>query len=95
MRSSVYENDQEIIRSGAGRPFGLALDLVARNIYWINRQALTIEVSKLNGANWKVLVSNLYQSAYDIALDTRRGYGIPTKKQMNKRNMKGKLLNRK
>ena len=76
MRSTVYGNDQESIRPGAGRPFGLALDLVARNIYWINRQALTIEVSKLNGANWKVLVSNLYSSAYDIALDTRRGYEV-------------------
>lgn len=73
MRSSVYDENKEIIRSGAGRPFGLALDLVAGNVYWINRQNLTIEVSKLNGANWKVLIRNLSSEAYDITLDTTRG----------------------
>lgn len=73
MRSSLYDENKEIIRSGAGRPYGLALDLVAGNVYWINRQNLTIEVSKLNGANWKVLITNLTSVPYDITLDTTRG----------------------
>lgn len=73
VRSSIDGKNQEIIRSGLAQPYGIALDLVAGNVYWISRGDFTIEVSKLNGDYWKVLVSNLRSSPYDIALDTARG----------------------
>ena len=73
MRSSIDGSNQETIRSGVDKPWGIALDLVGGNVYWINRGNMTIEVSKLNGDYWKVLVYNLSSAPYDIALDTIRG----------------------
>ena len=72
-RSSVYGVNQTVIRSGVSSPSGLALDVVAGNVYWINAGTLTIEVSNLNGKYAKVLVQNLGQYPSDIALDTKRG----------------------
>ena len=72
-RSSVYGVNQTVIRSGVTSPSGLALDVVAGNVYWINSGTLTIEVSNLNGKYSKVLVQNLGQYPSDIALDTKRG----------------------
>ena len=72
-RSSVDGRNQEIVRSSIAGPRGIALDLVGGNVYWISRANLTIEVSKLNGDYWKVLVSNLSSLPEDIALDTTRG----------------------
>ena len=72
-RSSIYGKNQTVIRSGVSSPSGLALDLVAGNVYWINAGTLTIEVSNLNGKYSKVLVHNLVHYPSDIALDTKRG----------------------
>ena len=73
-RSSVYGVNQTVIRSGISSPSGLALDLVAGNVYWINTGTLTtIEVSNLNGKYSKVLVKDAGQLVSDIALDTTRG----------------------
>lgn len=73
MRSFTDGKDQKTIRSGAARPYGMALDLAARNVYWINRDDLTIEVSNLNGKNSKVLVFNLLSQPYDLIVDTTKG----------------------
>ena len=73
-RSSIDGKNREDIQSNV-RPEGIALDLVGGNVYWISSGGATIEVSKLNGDYWKVLVSNL-PWAYDIVLDTTRGYVI-------------------
>ena len=72
-RSSVYGGNQTVIRSGVSSPSGLALDVVAGNVYWINAGTLTIEVSNLNGKYSKVLVKDVGQLVSDIALDTTRG----------------------
>jgi len=73
-RSSIGGKDQEVVHSPVFRPRGIALDLVGGNMYWISNGGRSIEVSKLNGSYWKVLVSNLYDDATDITLDTTRGY---------------------
>ena len=70
-RSSIDGKNREDIQSNV-RPKGIALDLVGGNVHWISSDGATIEVSKLNGDYWKVLVSNLW--AYNIVLDTTRGY---------------------
>ena len=72
-RSTIDGKNQEIIRSGVTKPMGMDLDLVAGNVYWINSGDRTIEVSKLNGDYWKVLVSDLASSPVDITLDTTKG----------------------
>ena len=72
-RSTIDGKNQEIIRSGVSEPMGIDLDLVAKNVYWINGGDRTIEVSKLNGDFWKVLVSDLASSPVDITLDTTKG----------------------
>ena len=71
-RSTIDGMNQEIIRSNVTAPQGIDLDLVAGNIYWINSGDRTIEVSKLNGDYWKILVYNLSSAPVDIALDTTR-----------------------
>lgn len=73
-RSSVYGENQTVIRSDLSRPEALALDLVAGNVYWINVGDMTIQVSDLNGKYSKVLVKRLLQDPSDLALDTMRGY---------------------
>jgi len=72
-RSTIDGKNQEIIRSNVTEPMGLDLDLVAGNVYWINSGDRTIEVSKLNGDYWKVVVSDLASSPVDITLDTTKG----------------------
>ena len=71
-RSTIDGKNQEIIRFGVTKPMGIDLDLVAGNVYWINSGDRTIEVSKLNGDYWKVLVSDLAPSPVDITLDTTK-----------------------
>ena len=72
-RATIDGKNQEIIRSGVTKPMGIDLDLVAGNVYWINSGDRTIEVSKLNGDYWKVLLSDLASSPVDITLDTTKG----------------------
>lgn len=73
-RSSFDDKSQEIIHSSVSAPMGIALDLVGKNVYWISSgTGNAIEVSKLNGEQRKVLVSNLPSAVFDITLDTTRG----------------------
>ena len=72
-RAHLYEKDQEIIHSGVNQAYGLALDLVAGNVYWVNGGNLSIFVSKLDGRYPKVLISNLSSPPNDIVVDTTRG----------------------
>jgi len=55
-------------------PDGLAVDWVARNLYWCDKGLNTIEVSKLDGRFRKVLINEGLQEPRAIALDPRYGY---------------------
>lgn len=72
-RSTFDGETYEVIRENVSSPMGIEVDLVGGNVFWINSDKRTIEVSKLNGDHWKVLVYNLHPSPVDIALDTTRG----------------------
>lgn len=72
-RSTFDGETYEVIRENVSSPMGIDVDLVGGNVFWINSDKRTIEVSKLNGDHWKVLVYNLHHSPVDIALDTTRG----------------------
>lgn len=71
-RSKFNGEMYEVIRNN-GSPTAIGLDLVGRNVFWINSDEGTIEVSNLNGDNWKVLISDPKPSPQDIVLDTTRG----------------------
>lgn len=55
-------------------PDGIAVDWVAKNLYWCDKGKDTIEVAKLNGQFRKVLISKSLQEPRAISLDPIRGY---------------------
>lgn len=54
-------------------PDGIAVDWVAKNLYWCDKGKDTIEVSKLNGQFRKVLINKSLQEPRAISLDPIRG----------------------
>ncbi|XP_027843018.2 low-density lipoprotein receptor-related protein 1 [Aphis gossypii] len=55
-------------------PDGIAVDWVAKNLYWCDKGKDTIEVSKLNGQFRKVLISKSLAEPRALSLDPIRGY---------------------
>lgn len=57
-------------------PDGLAVDWIAKNLYWCDKGHDTIEVSRLDGKFKKVLINDkeLLQEPRSIVLDPTRGY---------------------
>ncbi|XP_050433383.1 low-density lipoprotein receptor-related protein 1 isoform X2 [Adelges cooleyi] len=55
-------------------PDGIAVDWIAKNLYWCDKGKDTIEVSKLNGHFRKVLINKGLQEPRAISLDPIRGY---------------------
>ena len=47
--------DMSLLISGLGSPEGVAVDWISQNIYWTDSGRNTIEVSKADGTNRKVL----------------------------------------
>ena len=64
---------QVVISSQIKHPDGLAVDWVARNLYWTDTGTDRIEVSRLNGSSRKVLFSENLDEPSAIALDPARG----------------------
>lgn len=64
---------QVIVGSNVRYCHGLAVDALARNIYWTNTDTDRIEVSRLDGSSRKVLVNEYLDEPRAIALDYTRG----------------------
>ena len=64
---------QVVISSQIKHPDGLAVDWVARNLYWTDAGTDQIEVSRLNGLSREVLISENLDEPRAIALDPARG----------------------
>ena len=64
---------QVVISSQIKHPVGLAVDWVARNLYWTDTGTDRIEVSRLNGSSRKLLISENLDEPRAIALDPARG----------------------
>ena len=62
-----------VIASQIKRPDGIAVDWVARNLYWTDTGTDRIEVSRLNGTARKVLISENLDEPRAIALDPSHG----------------------
>ena len=56
------------------QPDGIAVDWVARNIYWTDTGTDRIEVARLNGTSRKVLVSERLYEPRAIVLDPMAGW---------------------
>ena len=66
--------DQEIvINAEVDHPDGVAVDWVARNLYWTDTGTDRIEVSRLNGTSRRVLISEDLDEPRAIALDPVKG----------------------
>lgn len=64
---------QVIVRSEVKHPDGVAVDWVARNLYWTDTGTDRIEVSRLNGSSRKVLINDYLDEPRAIALDPTHG----------------------
>lgn len=60
-----------VIGSGLDLVEGLAVDWVARNLYWVDSRLKTIEVSTINGTNHIILLSQNISQPRGICLDPR------------------------
>ena len=63
-----------VITADIGQPDGLAIDWVARNVFWTDNGSGQIEVAKLDGSSRRVLVSKGLHKPRDISLDLVNGW---------------------
>lgn len=59
----------EIINTGLVSPESIAIDWIARNIYWVDSGTRRIEVATLNGTSRKVLFSTNVVLPTSVAVD--------------------------
>lgn len=62
-----------VVWSEVKHPDGIAVDWVARNLYWTDTGTDRIEVSRLNGSSRKVLISENLDEPRAITLDPTHG----------------------
>lgn len=65
---------ETVIGHGLKTTDGLAVDWVARNLYWTDTGRNTIEASRLDGSCRKVLINNSLDEPRAIAVFPRKGY---------------------
>ena len=58
---------------GLHSPDGIAVDWIARNLYWIDAGTDRIEVSRLDGSSLRVLIAEGLQEPRAIVLDPLNG----------------------
>lgn len=66
-------NMETVIGRGLKTTDGLAVDWVARNLYWTDTGRNTIEASRLDGSCRKVLINNSLDEPRAIAVFPRKG----------------------
>ena len=62
------------IASGLIASRGIAVDWIAKNIYWIDAGAATITVSTIDGSVQRTLVSGDLDQPHDIIVDPKNGF---------------------
>lgn len=62
----VISNEFEVVD-------GIAIDWIARNVYWTDTGMDRIEVARLNGSSRMVIISNGLAEPRDIIVDPIRG----------------------
>lgn len=74
--------EEVIIRTGVDHPDGIAVDWIARNLYWTDTGTDRIEVARLNGTSRRVLISDDLDEPRAIALDPVAGF-VPENFKLN------------
>uniref|UniRef100_T1IUN7 EGF-like domain-containing protein n=1 Tax=Strigamia maritima TaxID=126957 RepID=T1IUN7_STRMM len=69
LRIKRGEEAETIIDSGLDLVEGLAIDWVARNLYWVDSKLTTLEVATLDGAHRVVLISGNISQPRGISVD--------------------------
>ena len=64
---------QVVVANEIKHPGGVAVDWVARNLYWTDTGTDRIEVSRLNGLSRKILISDHLDEPRAITLDPTHG----------------------
>ena len=64
---------ETVIPKGYTKPDHLAIDWVARNLYWTCPEYKKIYVSRLNGSSSKVIISEDLEEPRDIVVDPGDG----------------------
>lgn len=65
--------EEVVILTGVYHPDGIAVDWIARNLYWTDTGTDRIEVARLNGTSRRVLISDDLDEPRAIALDPAAG----------------------
>ena len=63
----------ETVASRLGTPDGIAVDWMARNLYWTDTRYNKIEVARLDGSTRKAIIENNLDEPRAIALYPRLG----------------------
>lgn len=74
VQSSKSSSSNEILVSDLGSPEGVAVDWIARNLYWTDSGYDKIQVSKLDGSHIKTLFSKNLTNPRSIVVDPIRGW---------------------
>ena len=69
----VLPGEETIVSTEVDNPDGIAVDWVARNVYWTDTGTDRIEVARLNGTSRKVLISENLDEPRAIVLDPMGG----------------------
>ena len=64
---------EEIVQFGLENPEGMAVDWVARNVYWADMGTNRIEMARLDGSSRKVLIWKNLQNPRNVAVDPPKG----------------------
>lgn len=64
---------ERVVDLGLETPEGLALDWIARNLYWSDSGTRRIEMVRLTGSSRKVLIWQDLAEPRGLALDPERG----------------------
>ncbi|XP_023239238.1 low-density lipoprotein receptor-related protein 6-like [Centruroides sculpturatus] len=74
-RAYLNGSEQEdLITTEVHHPDGIAIDWIARNLYWTDTGTDRIEVSRLNGTSRKILITENLDEPRAIVLDPVEGY---------------------
>ena len=73
MQKQFFLGQEVVISTEVDHPDGIAVDWIARNLYWTDTGTDRIEVARLNGTSRKVLVTEGLNEPRAIVLDPVRG----------------------
>ena len=75
VNNCLFTSDNEVVvATNLSFPNSLALDWVGRNLFWTSNDQKSIEVSRIDGSNRAVLISDMLERPCDLAIHPVKGY---------------------